>query len=350
MTIQALKLSIHKLTHWEYWPFQVIYAPISILWLYYAIRARSLFFFNTVNPSIRNGGFVMGSKRNIYDLMPQRFYAKTVFIAEGTPDSTLEEIREAQGLNYPLIAKPDIGLRGNAVKKIYSAEELKTYNRQACFDYLIQEFITLPHEIGIFYIRFPGEKKGRITGIVSKELLTVTGDGISSVRSLLQQTPRHQLQLKAITKEYGNLLDHILKKGEKRVLVPYGNHARGARFTDCSHMISDDITGVINNMCTQIQGFYYGRLDLMFNSVEELENGENFMVVELNGAMSEPTHIYDPAHSLTFAWKELARHITYMYKISKMNHQAQGIPYLTYRKGVRELYAHFIQNRKIAGF
>ncbi len=350
MTGQALKLSLHKLTHWEYWPFQVIYAPISLLWLYYAIRAGSLFFFNTVNPSIRNGGFIMGSKRKIYDLIPQEFYAKTVFIAEGTPDAALEEIREKQGLRYPLIAKPDIGLRGNAVKKIHSAEELKTYNRQSGFDYLIQEFITLPYEIGIFYIRLPGEREDRITGIVSKELLTVTGDGISPIRTLLRQTPRHQLQLKAIAKEYGDLLDHILQKNEKRVLVPYGNHARGARFTDCSHMISEGITKVINDMCTQIPGFYYGRLDLMFNSVEELENGKNFMVVELNGAMSEPTHIYDPGHSLIFAWKELARHITYMYKISKINHRSRGLPYLSYRKGVRELYAHFIQNRKIAGF
>ncbi|MGS2762375.1 D-alanine--D-alanine ligase [Sinomicrobium sp. M5D2P9] len=350
MTLRNLKLSVHKITHWEYWPFQVIYAPISILWLYYAIRSGSLFFFNTVNPSIRNGGFVMGSKRNIYSLIPQQFYAKTAFVAENTPDSDLDKIRKNRGLNYPLIAKPDIGLRGNAVKKIHSETELQAYNRQAGFDYLIQEFITLPREIGVFYIRLPGEKKGRITGIVSKELLTVTGDGISTIKTLLQQTPRHQLQLKAITKEYGDLLDHILPKDEKRILVPYGNHARGAMFTDCSHIVNDAICEVIDNMCTQIQGFYYGRLDLMFNSVEELEKGKNFMVVELNGAMSEPTHIYDPGHSLVFAWKELARHITYMYKISKMNHQAQGIPYLTYRKGVRELHAHFIQNRKIAGF
>jgi hypothetical protein len=41
---------------------------------------------------------------------------------------------------------------------------------------------------------------------------------------------------------------------------------------------------------------------------------------------SEPTHIYDPKHSFFFAWKELARHITYMYEISVANEN--GIPYL----------------------
>jgi hypothetical protein len=38
----------------------------------------------------------------------------------------------------------------------------------------------------------------------------------------------------------------------------------------------------------------------MYNTVEELEQGINFSIVELNGAASEPTHIYDPKHSLFF--------------------------------------------------
>jgi hypothetical protein len=63
--------------------------------------------------------------------------------------------------------------------------------------------------------------------------------------------------------------------------------------------------------------------------------------VELNGAKSEPTHIYDPEHSLLFAWKELARHITYMYQISKVNHARMGISFLDYRQGTREILAHF---------
>jgi hypothetical protein len=42
----------------------------------------------------------------------------------------------------------------------------------------------------------------------------------------------------------------------------------------------------------------------MYNTIEELEQGINFAVVELNGAASGPTHIYDPKHSLFFCWKE----------------------------------------------
>ncbi|MBC9797549.1 D-alanine--D-alanine ligase [Sinomicrobium weinanense] len=350
MSLRSLKLFIHKLTHWEYWPYQVVYAPISLLWIYYAIRARSLFFFNAANPSIRNGGFVMESKRNIYNLIPQQFYAQTTYILQNTSFADLKGILKDSGLQYPVIAKPDIGLRGNAVKKIHSESELHEYNKRAGFDYLIQEFIDLPKEIGVFYVRYPGEDRGKITGIVYKEFLTVTGNGISSTRELLNQTPRFQFQLKALQREYGDQLDRVLEKGKRLTLVPYGSHARGARFTDCSHMANDALTEVINNICTQVKGFYYGRLDLMYNTAEELENGENFMVVEINGAMSEPTHIYDPGHSLWFAWKEVARHITYMYEISRVNHHNKGIPYLNHKSGFRELYAHHVQNRKIAGF
>jgi hypothetical protein len=80
-----------------------------------------------------------------------------------------------------------------------------------------------------------------------------------------------------------------------------------------------------------------------------LENGKNFSIVELNGAASEPTHIYDPKHSLWFAWKELARHITYMYEISEQNHK-NGAPYLSHKVGMKEYRLHLEQSKKIVNF
>jgi hypothetical protein len=138
----------------------------------------------------------------------------------------------------------------------------------------------------------------------------------------------------------------VLPVGEQRNLVPYGNHIRGAKFLDFSHRISTALTDVINEMCMQIPEFYFGRLDLMYNSFEELEQGKNFAVVELNGAASEPTHIYDPKHSIFFAWRELSRHIRYMFEISVANHQ-RGIPFLDRKVGMNEYRMHVEQSRKI---
>lgn len=344
-----MKLFFHKLTHWEYWPFYVVYIPVYFLWGYYALRARSIFFFNAANPTIKNGGFIMESKKRIYDLIPQRYYPKTRFITAGTPiDAVLKTTAEAN-IAFPLIVKPDIGLRGSAVKKIHNEEELRRYNEKADFDYLVQDLIPYPNEIGVFYVRYPHEEQGRITGIVAKEFLVVTGDGVSTIAQLLKKDPRHEMQLEALRREYGQKLDKVLPNGEQANLVPYGNHIRGAKFIDCSHWITPKLTQVINEMCLQVDGFYFGRLDLMYQTLAQLEEGKNFAVVELNGAASEPTHIYDPKHSLFFGWRELLRHIRYMYQISAANHKL-GHPYLPHKVGMQEYRLSRIHERKIVNF
>lgn len=292
---------------------------------------------------------MMESKTEIYNLIPQQYYPKTELIKEGTSYEKAMDIINERGIQYPLIAKPDIGLRGSAVKKIHSPEELRSYSEKAHFDYLLQDLIPYSNEIGVFYVRYPHEKEGRITGIVAKEFLIVTGDGVATIEELIKRNPRYELQLKALKREYGNKLSTIPFQGEKINLVPYGNHARGAKFIDGSEWITPGLNATLNKICLQIDGFYFGRIDLMYNSLGELERGEHFSIIELNGAGSEPTHIYDPKHSIFFAWKELFRHITYMFEISVENHK-NGFPYLEHRIGMKEYRMHLEQSKKIVNF
>lgn len=289
------------------------------------------------------------SKKEIYDIIPHQYYPRTDLIREKSDFQKIIVVLESAQIQFPFIAKPDIGLRGSAVKKINSLEELQSYHTKANFDYLVQDLIPYHNEVGIFYVRFPHEEKGKITGIVAKEYLIVEGNGASTIVELIKANPRYELQLNALQREYGNQLDEVLKVGEKRNLVPYGNHARGAKFIDASDKISLQLTDVFNEICLQIPEFYFGRLDVMYNDWTELEQGKNFSIVEVNGAASEPTHIYDPKHSIFFAWKELARHITYMYQISAANHQ-RGFPYLSHKDGMKEYRLHLEQSSKIVNF
>lgn len=292
---------------------------------------------------------MMESKKEIYDLIPPQYYPKTELINEGSSYEKVLDVIHESGLQFPMIAKPDIGLRGSAVKKINTSEELKSYTSKAGFDYLVQDLIPYPNEIGVFYVRYPHQKEGRITGIVAKEFLIVTGNGISTIEELIKENPRYELQLNVLKREYGNKLQTIPAQGEKMNLVPYGNHARGAKFIDGSEWITPELNKTLNRICLQIDGFYFGRIDLMYNSLEELERGEYFSIVELNGAGSEPTHIYDPKHSIFFAWKELFRHITYMFEISVENHK-RGFPYLEHKIGMKEYRMHLKQSKKIVNF
>ena len=228
-------------------------------------------------------------------------------------------------------------MKGLGVQKVNDRTELVNYISTSRVNFLIQEYIPYKNEVGIFYYRLPGEKSGHISGIVSKEFLSVTGDGISTLEMLLMMDNRHILQLPVLQKTYGKSLQNVLQAGEEFVLVPYGNHVRGAKFTDASHLIDERLTQMIDSICKGVQGFYYGRLDVRYNTWEELREGKNFSIIELNGAGSEPTHMYDPAHSIFFAWKEIIRHWNILYKISRRNHHAVHKPYMDTRSGLSML-------------
>jgi hypothetical protein len=334
-----LKLKLYKLTHWEYWPLQAIYYPLFPVWLYYSIRAKSFFFFNAANPSIKNGGMAMESKKEIYDLIPPLYIPKTILLKKDRPlDEILEALLNAD-IHFPMIAKPDIGMKAFGVDILEDERGLRSYIHTISGNFLVQELIRYPNEVGIFYVRRPNEALGRITGIVSKEFLSVTGNGKDSILQLIKQDPRSHFQLASLKRKYGHLLEQILDKGEKYMLVPFGSHTRGAKFLDGSDKLNESLLDTINAICTQIPGFYYGRLDILHTSFEELCEGKNFRIIEINGAGSEPTHIYDPKHSLFFAWYEITRHWRMLYQISALNHK-KGHAYLSYRDGTAMLRAN----------
>ena len=324
-----------KLFNWEYWPFHIVYSPVYVYWIWLAIRSRSFFFFSTSNPTIRNAGFLLESKKEIYDLIPQQYYPATLFFKHDEPaDKILMQVKES-GIQFPVIGKPDIGMQGLAVKKLENENDLVTYISVNKVDFLIQEFIPYENEVGIFYYRFPNEKNGKISGIVQKEFLAVTGDGVSTIEQLLKKDKRFILQLKTLKISNGSEFDKVLATGEKHILVPYGNHVRGAKFIDISCMADEKLNQSINEACKKIDGFYFGRMDIRYNSWEELREGKKFSIIELNGAGSEPTHIYDPKNSIFFAWKEIMRHLNILARISRMNHKSQHLTYMTTSEGLQ---------------
>ncbi len=324
-----------RLFHWEYWSFGVIYTPIYFYWFFLCLRARSLFFFSAANPSIENGGFLMEHKSDIYNLIPKQYYPKTLFIPTGFSVADIISRIDKEGFVFPVIVKPDIGGKGRGVKKIVTKEQAAQYIFQSNFPMLVQDFINFEMEAGIFYYRYPWQQKGNISGIVAKEFLTITGNGIATVEELLLQKPRYALQLPALQKLKEINFQEVVEKDEKRILVPFGNHARGAKFIDAADKINIRLTESIDAICKQIPGFYYGRLDIKFTNWEDLNEGKNISIIELNGAGSEPTHMYDPSHSLFFAWREIIRHWKILWRISTWNHKHKGYPYLTFTQGIR---------------
>ena len=278
----------------------------------------------------------MESKKSIYDQLPASLYPSTSLFKEGTSVNDVWDAFKRKGLAFPVIAKPDYGERGLAVKKIDNKEALFAYAQQMPVAYLLQEFISFPLEAGFFYVKVTGAVTGKITGIVNKYPVVITGDGKRTVQELVFAEDRYRLQWKHIQQQYSDRLDEVLKTGEQLELIPYGNHSRGAKFTDETHRLNSRLEKALLDICAQIPEFYFGRLDIRFESWEALEQGRLFSVIEVNGSGSEPTHIYDPKHSLFFAWREIARHWRMLYDICKAQHH-KGTPYLTFRQGQSEI-------------
>jgi hypothetical protein len=323
-----------RLLHWEYWHFHTVYLPIYPIWLFLCLRARSLFFFSASNPRIKNGGFLSESKQEIYELVPPELQPRTLFFETAAdPQKVLDRLLAGQ-FRFPLIGKPNVGGRGRGVRKLENEADVLFYAGQATVDFHIQEFVSFEKEMGIFYYRFPDQPEGKISGMVGKEFLTVTGDGKQSVRDLLLLNPRGLLQLPELEKNRPELLKEVVPEGTVFTVVPYGNHARGAKFVDHSDQLSPGLCRWLDSLCRQIPDFYFGRLDIRYRDRQLLEAGKDFVILEVNGAGSEPTHIYDPGHSLFFAWKEIVRHWIILFRISRANHR-RGYPYLSFSEGLR---------------
>jgi hypothetical protein len=300
-----MRLWWHRLTHWEYWPVYVVYASTFFLWTWWVVRFRSINFFKYVNPAIKNGGLYGDSKFDIYELLPKNSYPKTHLIQHGLAYDFAELLVEGE-LTFPLIVKPDVGLRGIGVQRVNNIEEIQAYSRTMNENFLIQELIEYPNEMGLFYCRMPNERDGRITGITLKEFLCIEGNGTDCMEDLLRKNPRFEMQIPKLRDKLD--LSFVLPENESQCIVPFGNHNRGTEFLDGSEVISEKLESTINDLLAKVDGFYYGRLDIRYNSLEDLENGIHFSIIELNGAKSEPTHIYDPKHSFLYGQKEIIKH------------------------------------------
>lgn len=317
-----------KLRHWEYWPFGILQAPFFLYWLWLSAKARSLFFFSASNPSIFSGGMLGESKKTALDLVPESHRPKTILIKlPATVEQVLDAMKNA-GLGFPVIFKPDIGERGFMVHKIHNEVEAKQYLNKAPTDFLVQEFLDLPLEFGVFYVRKPQEENGKVISITSKEMLTVMGNGVDTLAALVYNNDRAKLQLDRLSKIFQSRWNEIVPEGEVVLLNAIGNHCLGTKFMNGNSLITPKLNASFDALSKKVNGFYFGRYDLRCTSLQDLENAD-VMVMELNGCGAEPAHIYQPGFSIGQALKVLYQHWKSLYQISIENHK-RGVPYITF--------------------
>ncbi len=329
--VKKQPLWLVKLRNAEYWSSRTIYALLSPVLVWNAWRAKSLTFFTAVNPMWENGGMFGESKKNILDAIANEYKPITIL---ADPTISLNTMAWKIGIiPLPLIVKPILGERGTGVMKINSLSELLEYHQNIDNQYIIQEFIDYPIELGVFYSRKPSEARGQISSITMKDFLSVTGNGTNSLEELIQANTRARFQEAKLRRKFASLWKTLIPAGQKIELEAIGNHCRGTRFINANYLITKQLEDVFETISRQIQGFQYGRFDLRVPSLEDLYAGKNIKIMELNGTNSEPTHVYDASHGFFRMYRDLAWHWTRLADISIENQQlgvksAKVIPFL----------------------
>lgn len=320
--------TIEKLTNWEHWPTAMFYVPNLPYAFYLAFKAKHLAFFSATNPSIKSSGNGTESKYKTIMLVPKEYRPKSILSKPNTSfNSILIEI-DKQKIEFPLIAKPDIGFRGLLVKKINSETELKQYLKKYQINIIIQEFLDYENECGVFYHRNPESETGKITSLTLKHFLAVSGDGSSSLKKLIINNDRAKLYFKLFSEIHQKKMDTIPKKDEVIKLTAIGNHSKGTKFINGNHLISDTLVKTFDKLNKSIPGWFYGRVDLKYNSFSTLENGIDFKILEINGILAEPTHIYDSENYTYFkALKSIRNHWKNVYEIATTNNKKFKTPY-----------------------
>lgn len=334
-----------KWTVWEYFPWWLANVPVYGIYLWFALRARHFFFFSNVNPAIPLGGAMGESKKAILDLLPAHLKPATVFVPAGSALSDVENLMRSAGIEFPVVAKPDIGERGFLVQKFDDAESLSGHLRRYHTDFLIQEFLSHPMEATVLFHRFPDSGGFGITSVCTKEFLHVTGDGISTVRELMHRTPRSAFQAERFEREQPDLMNRAPAAGEVLLLEPIGNHARGTKFLNANDLIGPDMIAAFERVCSEIEGVHFGRFDMKCASVEALCRGE-FWAMELNGVFADPAHVYDPEYGAFRAYRHYARHWRILFDLHRVQRR-RGIRPASYREAFRIMQDYFRYKKRL---
>lgn len=325
---------IKRILNWEFWPIRVFYFPVVLYVLFLSLKHRSLTVFTCANPGIPSGGFVGESKNDIYiglgtnsESLPyllKHTLLNSVVSAEQNLVTARQFIKE-NSLSYPVVLKPDAGERGNGVKIVQDEIELGFHIREIEIDHVLQEFFD-GEEASIFYYRYPEQKKGEIFSITEKEFPVLCGDGRSDLEKLILRDRRAVCLAKSYFSQNSSRLDLVPGKDEQVQIINIGTHSMGAIFLDGGWLQTELLLEKIDSIARGFKGFYFGRFDIRARSFDDLQHGENFRVVELNGVTSESTNIYDPKFSLIDAYRILFRQWAIAFEIGSQNRKLGATP------------------------
>ncbi len=340
-----LTVGDRKLAVAERIPPMLFYFPLILSWIGFGLRHRSFTLPTAANPNIFAGGMWGESKSDyLTDIGDdeRRYVADFVILKRGRGAASVsrnldESIAalEARGIEFPLIAKPDIGWHGHGVRRIADREALRRYiaDFPEETNIILQRFVPYAGEAAVLYARLPGESTGRILSLTFRYFPHVVGNGVQSVRDLIRNDARARWKAKlhlggdATHEGLGDAeLSRIPQTGEVVQIALIGNQRAGALYRDGRRYITGALERQIDAIACSMTEFHYGRFDMRFDSVEALSRGENFSIVEVNGIGGEAIDVWDPRLPVGEVYRRLVDQQRLLFLIGQRNRERGFTP------------------------
>ena len=323
-------------------PPALFYLPLVINWLRLGVRHRSLTLPTAANPKIFTGGMWGESKCSyFFDVAPaeRQWIADFVLVKRNVGAWTLgadlaraTRALDESGLDFPLIAKPNIGWHGHGVRRIDERAQLENYIAQfpQASTLMLQRYVPHAGEAAVLYARLPGDANGRILSLTFRYFPHVLGNGRMTVRQLIHSDERAQwkssLHLGVDPTHRGVDpidLDRIPARGEVVRMALINNQRAGALYRDGRRHITTALEARFDAIARSMTEFHYGRFDLRFETVEGLMRGEDFLIVEINGIGGEAIDCWDPRLAVSEVYRRLAEQQRLLFMIGQRN-RARG--------------------------
>jgi hypothetical protein len=285
----------------ERMPKWMICVPLAVQWLWLTLRYGSATLPSCANPCITAGGLVGEGKLEYFSGMGKLARAATapyigVVARPALSEAELARAMADGGLAFPVIAKPDLGLCGYGVRRVDTMAALRDY--LDAFPrgetVVLQAYLPQEGEAGIFYVRDPLTGQAGIIGLALRYFPRVTGDGASSLRSLVDADPRARRLVRSGAHEPLVQPERIPAAGEVVRLATIGSTRVGGLYRDGRRYNTAQLLAAVDAIARDMPSFHCGRFDVRFDRLDELAAGRGFTIIEVNGAGSEAIDAWDP--------------------------------------------------------
>jgi hypothetical protein len=322
--------------------------PMVVQWFWLGLRYGSVTLPSAINPRITAGGLVGDGKSEYFDCMGPLARARVAPFAmlpaggATTVQAALVAMAGA-GLDFPVVAKPELGWCGFGVRRIDDAQDLADYLARypAGEALMVQRYLDEPGEAGIFYVRHPDQPTGQLLGVLLRHYPQVTGDGVSSMAQLVRDEVRLHRATRSPLHEFHYDFDFVPQPGEIVRLSLIGSTRVGGRYEDGSGFVTDELSATIDAIARDMPQFHAGRFDVRYRSLAELRRGQ-FTIMEVNGAGSEAVHAWDPKYSVWQVYRIVFAKQRLLFELGAVNRARGHRPI-----GMRALARHHLRQQRL---